>query len=143
MNVKTAENVDNLTLGEICEANKCSKAQILTDNVKTKASSSNMKVNDSKSSILTISFSNSSEPNCLPTISDSLKVRNIKLLGVIITSDLKWEANTSSLVKRGMLGYRCLSLCQNMEPVQITSSKYLRLLFAQFWNMQLLCGILD
>ena len=80
--------VDDLTLGEICEANECSKAQILIDNVKTKASVSNMTVNDSKSSILTISFLNSSEPNFLPTISDSLKVSKIKLLGVIITSDL-------------------------------------------------------
>ena len=102
--------VDDLTLGEICEANECSKAQILIDNVKTKASSSNMKVNDSKSSILTISFLNSSEPNFLPTISDSLKVRKIKLLGVIITSDLKWEANTSSLVKKGNAGLQMLKL---------------------------------
>ena len=37
--------VDNLTLEEICEANECSKAQILIDNVKTKASNSNMTVN--------------------------------------------------------------------------------------------------
>ena len=43
--------VDDLTLGKICEANKCSKAQILIDNVKTKASDSNMTVNDNKSSI--------------------------------------------------------------------------------------------
>jgi hypothetical protein len=102
--------VDDLTLGEICEANECIIAQILIHNVKAKASSSNMKVNDSKSPILTISFLNSSEPNFLPTISDSLKVRKIKLLGVIITSDLKWEANTSSLVKKGNAGLQMLKL---------------------------------
>ena len=69
-----------------------------------------MTVNDSKSSNLTISFLNSSEPNSLPTISDSLKVSKIKLLGVIITSDLKWEANTTSLVKRGNNGLQMLKL---------------------------------
>ena len=53
--------VDDLTLGEICEANECSKGEILIDNVKTKASDSNMTANDSESSILTISFLNSSE----------------------------------------------------------------------------------
>ena len=36
---------DDLTLGEICETIECSKAQILIDNVKTKASVSNMTVN--------------------------------------------------------------------------------------------------
>jgi len=71
--------VDDLTLGEICEANECSKAQVLLDNVETKASVSNKAINDSNSSILTISFLNSSEPNFLPTISDSLKVSKIKL----------------------------------------------------------------
>ena len=60
--------------------------------------------------ILTISFLNSSEPNFLPTISDSLKVSKIKLLGVIITSDLKWEVNTTSQVKRGNAGLQMLKL---------------------------------
>ena len=36
--------VDDLNQGENCEANECSKAQILIDNVKTKASVSNMTV---------------------------------------------------------------------------------------------------
>ena len=103
--------VDDLTLGEICKANGRSKAQILIDNVKTKTSVSNMTVNDNcKYSIVTFSFLNSSEPNLLPTISDSLKVSKIKLFGVIITSDLKWEANTTSLVKRGNAGLQMLKL---------------------------------
>ena len=112
---------DDLTLGEICEANECSKAQILIDYVKIKASVSNMTVNHSKSSILTISFLNS-EPNVLPTISDSLKVSKIKLLGIIITSDFKLEANTTSLKEGVMLGCRCSSLFQNIAPLQIFTS---------------------
>ena len=129
---------------EICEANEAnlwSKAQILIDFVKAIATVSNMIVNDSKYSILTISFFNSSWPNFQPTISDSLKVSKIKLLGVIRTSDLKWEANATNLVKWVVLACGCWSLCRNIEPLQINSSEYLHILFAQFWNIQLLYGI--
>ena len=78
--------------------------------MKTKASDSNMTVNDSKSSILTISFLDSSEANFRPTISDSLNISKIKLLDLIITRNLKWEANTTSLVKRGNAGLQMLKL---------------------------------
>ena len=93
-----------------------------------------MTVNDSKSAILTISFLNSSEPNFRPTISDSLKVSKIKLLGVIITSDLKWEANTTSLVKRGNAGLQMLKLISKHS----TPPDHLLRIFTSF-----ICPILE
>ena len=95
MLVKTVRNkLMTLPLEKICEETDCSKAQIFIYNVKNKAPVSNM--TEMKENLLLKLFNFKIVLNQI-----SYQVSKIKLLGVIFTSDLKWEANTTGLVKRG------------------------------------------
>ena len=67
------------------------------------AEKNEMEINKKKSKVMI--FNNTKKLDFMPSLlvkEDELEVVNsIKILGTIITSDLKWKANTEYMIKRG------------------------------------------
>ena len=91
--------VDDLSLIECCRKNLPSRAGSLKNDICHEAKVDKMTVNFDKSVILIFSFSKST-PVFNPPIPSTSHVTEITLLGVHITSDLKWNKHADGMLKK-------------------------------------------
>ena len=101
--------VNDLSLPEICCKDSPSNAYGIIKDIKNHAASSNMVVNMDKSVVLSISFLRT-KPTYYPLLHQQQMVALIKLLGVHISSDMKWDKEVGSRVKRGNMGISAMKL---------------------------------
>ena len=92
--------------------------EILED-VVSEAAQSKMKVNSHKSHIMTFSFLKS-KPSFVTPIPNEIIVTKTKLLGVTLTSDLKWDACICSIVKQASTSLSLLKLFAKFSCPQST-----------------------
>lgn len=102
--------VDDLSIVEICDKGDSSRAAAIIEKVRQESASSLMTVNEKKSNILPFYFFKNFNPTFDPPAPEQQIVNKTKLLGITITSDLKWEALTTELVKRGNASLQMLKL---------------------------------
>ena len=124
--------VDNMSLLEKCRRNINSSAIEILEEVASEAAQSIMKVNSHKSHITTFNFLKS-KPSFITPIPNEIITTKIKLLGVTLTSDLKWEANICSIVKQAS---KSLSLLKLFAKFLYPKAHVLRL-FISFIRPQL------
>ena len=101
--------VDDLSALEVCRRNIKSSIMTLLDDVTQEASLSKMKVNANKSSVMTVNFLKS-PPSFTNPIPPKISVTCIKLLGVTITADLKWDAHVQNILKQASPSVSLLKL---------------------------------
>ena len=87
--------------------------EILED-VSSEAAQSKMKVNSRKSHIMTFSFLKS-KPSFIAPIPTEIIRTKTNLLGVTLTSDLKWDAHICSIVKQANTSLSLLKLFTNFS----------------------------
>ena len=78
------------------------KSQSHLNNIERWTESKEMKLNSSKTKYMIINFCKSSEFQTRLYVHNNLleQVRETKLLGLVITDDLKWHKNTESIIKK-------------------------------------------
>ena len=93
--------VDDKTIAVAHATNATPPLQSSIDKAVEWAATNNMQVNGKKCHVMKFNFSRS-QNNCIYSINDSQVrcVDELNLLGVIISRDLKWNANTTSLVTK-------------------------------------------
>ena len=94
--------VDDTTLAEYMEKNGTSSIQSRVDEFVTKSRAYGFQLNESKCKELKISFTNSENPLEPITINNTSieVVPSAKLLGVLISNDLKWNAHVEMMCKK-------------------------------------------
>ena len=94
--------VDDLSLVQCRRSTDTSQLQPILNSVQYWSQSNNMSLNPSKCFTLHVTFMKNPPPPEVLTINDSIlcNVQSIKILGVIIQSDLKWNLHVNDLVKR-------------------------------------------
>ena len=93
--------VDDLSVLELGEKSVSSEADRIMASLSRQAEEGKMIVNREKSLILTFSFLRDSSSLALQNVSG---IMNIKLFGINLTHDLKWEKQTQEMIKRANLG---------------------------------------
>ena len=97
--------VDDLSIGILSPARDANalfqKTQIIASTLETWSEDNRMKINGKKCQMLICNFSQNTDMDGTVTINNESvpAVSTIKLLGVLITSDLKWTANTKHITK--------------------------------------------
>ena len=78
------------------------KSQQWLDEINTWTENQKMKINEQKTYVMFFNFSNEKQFTTRLTLNDEpIKViSSTRLLGTIITNDLKWDENTSSIVRK-------------------------------------------
>ena len=94
--------VDDTTLDECVEKNGTSSIQSRVDEFVTKSRADGFQLNESKCKELRISFTESENPLEPITINNTNieVVPSAKLLGVMISNDLKWNAHVEMICKK-------------------------------------------
>ena len=94
--------MDDTTLAECVEKNGISSMQARVDEFVTKSRADGFQLNESKCKELTISFTKSEKPLEPITINNTNieVVPSAKLLGVMISNDLKWNAHVEMICIR-------------------------------------------
>ena len=71
-----------------------------------------MKINEAKCNIINFNFSSTNSPPQNLTLNNNeiISVDRIKLLGVTLTSDLRWKENTAEIIKK--VNKRYYQLCR-------------------------------
>ena len=94
--------VDDITLAECVEKNGTSSLQLRVDELVSKSQADGFQLNESKCKELRISFSKSENTLEPVTINDTNieVVPSAKLLGVMISNDLKWNAHVEMICKK-------------------------------------------
>ena len=94
--------MDDTTLAECVEKNGTSSMQSRVDEFVTKSRADGFQLNETKCKELRISFTKSENPLEPITISntDTEVVPSAKLLGVLISNDLKWNAHVEMICIR-------------------------------------------
>ena len=77
-----------------------------------------MKINENKSKIMVFNFTKDYQFSSRLTIEDKMlpTVSETKLLGTIITDDLKWNKNTALIVKKANTRMEVLRKMSNFDP---------------------------
>ena len=100
--IKAFKYVDDMTLVETRTSAQPSRMQDAVTSLTEWSSNNNMSLNPSKCSVMNVSFSRN--PPIPPEIfiDDHVlqHVNQVKLLGTIIQSDLKWDSTVNDIVKR-------------------------------------------
>jgi hypothetical protein len=93
--------VDDTTFAEICEKGKPSELQQTADKIIDWSKSNHLYINTSKTKELTISFGKKQElPHLIMDGKEIERVSETKLLGVIISDNLKWDAHVKFIVEK-------------------------------------------
>ena len=108
-----------------------SKIQHLLDNLKKYCDTNEMKINENK--CMTMLFNTSRNFDFLPNLSmledcPFEVVEEMKLLGVIISSDLSWHRNTDYICKKA---YARLWILRRLKPMGIAREELLDVYFTQ------------
>ena len=112
--------VDDLSILEVCHRNiKSDPVEILTQ-CSDESKNLNMTVNPTKSQIMTINFLKSTPAFCDPIPSEML-VKHVKLLGVTISNDLKWDTHVSNIVKQANVSLSIFKLLNKFNCPKIHS----------------------
>ena len=112
--------VDDLSILEVCHRNiKSDPVEILTQ-CSDESKNLNITVNPTKSQIMTINFLKSTPAFCDPIPSEML-VKHVKLLGVTISNDLKWETHVSNIVKQANVSLSIFKLLNKFNCPKIHS----------------------
>ena len=112
--------VDDLSILEVCHRNiKSDPVEILTQ-CSDKSKNLNMTVNPTKSQIMTINFMKSTPAFCDPIPCEML-VKHVKILGVTISNDLKWETHVSNIVKQANVSLSIFKLLNKFNCPKIHS----------------------
>ncbi|XP_065563082.1 uncharacterized protein LOC136029005 [Artemia franciscana] len=106
--------VDDMSLLKKCRKNTKSSAMEILEDVASEAAQSKMKVNSRKSHIMTFSFLKS-KPSFIAPIPTEIIRTKTNLLGVTLTSDLKWDAHICSIVKQANTSLSLLKLFTNFS----------------------------
>ena len=101
--------VDDLSIAELCYKNIQSSAATIMADISDDAATDRMTVNVQKSVVLVFSFLKSNPEFYLPLPPSSF-VTELKLLGVYLTADLKWEEQTEMMPERSNAGLSSLKL---------------------------------
>ena len=109
--------VDDLSILEVCHRNIKSDPLEILSHISDEAKNLNMKVNSTKSNIMTINFLKSI-PAFLDPIPPDISVSSFKLLGVTISSNLKWDIHVKDIVRRANASMSLLKLLNkfNIPP---------------------------
>ena len=91
--------VDDLSISELCHRNIKSDPLEILIHVSDEAKNLNVKVNSKKSKIMTINFLKST-PVFLDPIPAEILVKHVRLLGITISNNRKWEMHVSNIVKQ-------------------------------------------
>ena len=94
--------VDNITISEVVDKGQESCVQEVVDDLATQASDDVFQLNKRKCQELRISFARK-EPRFHPICVNRQTLENVnsvKLLGLNISSDLKWNVHASELVRK-------------------------------------------
>ena len=102
------------------------KTQQHLDNVSQWTESKQMKLNCDKTKYMIITFCSSSIIQTRLYLNEMLldQVRETKLLGVIITDDLKWHKNTENLTKRA---YKRMSILHNLVNFNVVRKELIHI----------------
>ena len=109
--------VDDLTVLEICHKNIFSNPMGILQDIACEASSLDMTVNPSKSAIVSVSFLKS-PPLFLAPIPPETSVTSLKLLGVTISSNLKWDAHINNILRQANSSLSLLKLLNKFSCPQ-------------------------
>ena len=101
--------VDDLTVVETCFRNLISDPMSILNEIGDEALDLDMTVNPSKSMIMPICFLKSS-PYFLNPIPPEISVSSFKLLGVTISSNLKWDIHVNDIIHRANVSIALLKL---------------------------------
>ena len=101
--------VDETPLLEKCRKKIKSSAMEILEDVASEAVESKIKENSHKSHILIFSILKS-KPSFITPIPNEIIIAKTKLLGVTLTSDLKWDAHICSIVKQASTSLSLLKL---------------------------------
>ena len=101
-NIHVWKYVDDLTIGESRSYGKPSKIQNSMDSLHQWTIDYNMTLNPTKCQVMQVYFGKKSPPNVDISISSQklAVVEKVKLLGVIIDKDLKWEGQVNSMYSK-------------------------------------------
>ena len=101
-NLAAFKYVDDLSIAEWRPSSQKSCLQDAIDNLTNWSMQNNMKLNPSKCFQMNVDFSRNSPVMPIVSIDDHdlCITAHIKVLGVIIQNDLKWDKNVDSIVKR-------------------------------------------
>ena len=111
------------------------KSQQWLDEINTWTVNQKMKINEQKTNVMLFNFSSERQFTTRLTINDEpIKVINsTRLLGTIITNDLKRDENTSSIVRKANARMQLLRKLENFG----TSADGLKLIYILFVRSQL------
>ena len=116
--------VDDLSFTEICHKDSPSNVYGTIEDNKNQTASNEMVVNIDKSAVLPISFLKT-EPTYYPPLHQKQMVTIIKLLGVHISSDMKWDKEVGSKSQMWKYGYLCNEVAISLWCSCRTSSEVL------------------
>ena len=106
-----------------------SKVQVQMDTISDYAKTNEMEINKKKTKVMI--FNNAKKWDFLPKIkidNDELEVvESMKILGTIVTSDLKWNANTHYMTTRGYSKLWILRILKNLSA----NNEELKLVYEQ------------
>ena len=106
--------VDDLTVLETCSKNSKSNPMYILESISAEALTDDMKVNPLKSTVLTINFLKT-PPSFSCPIPPEMSVTTMKLLGVTISSDLKWDCHINDILKRANAAFSLLKLLKKFK----------------------------
>ena len=86
----------------------------ILESISDEAVASDMRVNPLKSTILTISFLKTLHSFSCP-IPPEKSINTMKLLGVTISSDLKWDCHVNNFLKRTNTAFSLLKLLNKFK----------------------------
>ena len=100
----------------------------------------NMTVNPTKSQIMTINFLKSTPAFC-DLIPSEMLVKHVKLLGVTVSNDLKWDTHVPNIVKQANVSLSIFKLLNKLNCPKIHSLRVYLSFTGRYWNMHVRSGI--
>ena len=109
--IKTTKFMDDTTEHESRPVIGPSQMEGALDYIDTWSGDNNMKLNQPKTKHMQIKFSKSGQPHTLELQSNQIeRVKHVKLLGLRISDDLKWDLHISTIVRKASQRLRFLTV---------------------------------